>query len=330
MANIVLPHTICRFPVSTYADLSNIDTTSVQTGVSIFVIDEKRFYTWNNSTAQWEISSGTLNISTSVTANRLIQTSDTTGVNATETNLEITNNGSVDRLSNLDDPVDDTDAVNKQFSDANYINALSTPSTVNKLVKISNTTGNGLEESTINTVNDGTYDRLTNAGDPVNDQDLVTKGYADANYGPQGDAIISNEVLASNDGAELFKFPTAVTPDLTVEWDSTNNQPLLRNDSTNSISYNFASYWYKSDPGFPSLFTSNIFQINQGTIYFTDTNIPITNFSLTTPQDLVRIYFMFRDDVTGIKSTINFTVMLGQFYTEPEFVRIFGSHQEIL
>jgi len=184
MANVYLENITIHEPVADLVALGNIPTLDLEVGVLVFVISEKIFYFWNDSFA-WEALENVLAPASSIDQSITIF-NGTSGKIIGSSTLVIDSGN----IQNVADPILDTDAMNKQYADANYapitINGDvigPASSDANSIAVFGDTSGKILDNTGVLIISNV----IKQLSDPIDLQDAVTLNYANNTY-----ALIGN------------------------------------------------------------------------------------------------------------------------------------------
>lgn len=136
---------------------------------------------------------------------------------------------------------------------------------------------------------------------------------------PTQGIIFSSSIAEGVDGV-IVDFPPSVSPDLTLSWDSTNEQPLfINNDGAEEIDFTFRAVWDKIViPGFPAYHypPSGSGQLTgSGSIYFTDTLSPVFNVDLSSQAENLELFWNFKSVLTGSHVVLRATIQYAQLPT---------------
>jgi hypothetical protein len=146
-----------------------------------------------------------------------------------------------------------------------------------------------------------------------------------------GSFLFGAETIKSSDGT-LFTFPSTIANDLSIIWDSTNTQPGIFNNSTDNINYSLVANWDRiNEQGYPDRRAQPTTQQNGiGTIYFTDTNSPVSGLILDDNADNLSVYIQFYNLTTLVKANIKFDIMIdATIDLSTQYVKILGFYEEL-
>ena len=135
-------------------------------------------------------------------------------------------------------------------------------------------------------------------------------------------------ILSSADGT-LFTFPSASFNDLTIAWDSTNQQPIIINgDGLDQINYTFRATWDLVTTGYPA----NYYQTGQviagfANIILTDTNDYVVGLDLTSPPSNIDLYLSIQSLFNNSIVLLKCTILQNQYADESAHVEIFGNYE---
>jgi hypothetical protein len=158
--------------------------------------------------------------------------------------------------------------------------------------------------------------RIENGTAGINSTDLATVEQLTSSF---------NSAVNPSIDTLIFTAPASVSPNLIIEWDQINNQPIItNNEASETLLYSLQATWEKPDAGFPSIHWQNDAQLSGvGSIYLTNTNSAISGLDLASAPGKIKLSFRFISLSTAAIINLESTIFLAG-YTSNDLVQSSG------